>query len=247
MCCTESHKRCGLSGWHRDVRNHRGAFEHVIHCVQLIGESGSVSPPRRQMPVHGVSSVLKRGFLHWCIHEKSWVLWFQRLKDRFVLPTFRSKYSDLLQGEVSIGQHNPKFWPRGYNWSDKAGQVCVNLNSYPLHQGKQNILCLRWMSRMKSLNGDSSSSKRAGIGKVVSRPLGVSWMKSLAWMYMWWPGIDTDIEHSVHACLECQASRSVSPSLDTFHCTQGVGLHVIGLDFTLTMQLAHSKNTSFWW
>ena len=31
--------------------------------------------------------------------EKGWVLWFQRVKDRFVLPTFRSEYSDLLQGE----------------------------------------------------------------------------------------------------------------------------------------------------
>ena len=33
------------------------------------------------------------------IFEKGWVLWFQHVKDRFVLPTFRSEYSDLLQGE----------------------------------------------------------------------------------------------------------------------------------------------------
>ena len=32
-------------------------------------------------------------------YEKGWVLWFQRVKDRFVLPTFQSEYSDLLQGE----------------------------------------------------------------------------------------------------------------------------------------------------
>ena len=32
-------------------------------------------------------------------HEKGWVLWFQRVKDRFVLPTFRSEYSDLLRPE----------------------------------------------------------------------------------------------------------------------------------------------------
>ena len=31
--------------------------------------------------------------------EKGWVIWFQCVKDRFVLPTFWSKYSDLLQGE----------------------------------------------------------------------------------------------------------------------------------------------------
>ena len=34
-----------------------------------------------------------------CSIEKGWVLCFQRVKDRFVLPTFRSEYSDLLQGE----------------------------------------------------------------------------------------------------------------------------------------------------
>ena len=42
---------------------------------------------------------IKRGLLHWCSHEKGWVLWFQRVKDRFVLLTFWSEYSDLLQGE----------------------------------------------------------------------------------------------------------------------------------------------------
>ena len=31
--------------------------------------------------------------------RKGWVLWFQRVKDRFVLPTFRSECSGLLQGE----------------------------------------------------------------------------------------------------------------------------------------------------
>ena len=31
--------------------------------------------------------------------ENGWVLWFQRVKDRFVLLTFWSEYSDLFQGE----------------------------------------------------------------------------------------------------------------------------------------------------
>ena len=43
--------------------------------------------------------VIKCGLLHWRSHEKGWVLLFQRVKDRFVLPTFRSECSDLLQGE----------------------------------------------------------------------------------------------------------------------------------------------------
>ena len=41
----------------------------------------------------------KRGLLHWRSHEKGWVFRFQRVKDRFVLPTFQSECSDLLQGE----------------------------------------------------------------------------------------------------------------------------------------------------
>ena len=45
------------------------------------------------------SNVIKRGLLHWRSQEKGWVLWFQRVKDRYVLMTFRSEWSDLLQGE----------------------------------------------------------------------------------------------------------------------------------------------------
>ena len=36
---------------------------------------------------------IKRRLLYWRSHEKGWVLWFQRVKDRLVLPTFRSEYS----------------------------------------------------------------------------------------------------------------------------------------------------------
>ena len=42
---------------------------------------------------------IKRGLLRWRSHEKGWVLWFQRGKTGLSLPTFRSEYSDLLQGE----------------------------------------------------------------------------------------------------------------------------------------------------
>ena len=36
-------------------------------------------------------------------------------------------------------------------------------------------------------------------------------MKSLARMYVWWPGLDKDIESSVQACAECQAQQSAPP------------------------------------
>ena len=37
---------------------------------------------------------------------------------------------------------------------------------------------------------------------------GMSRMKSLARMYVWWPGMDADIENLVRDCSECQAIQS---------------------------------------
>ena len=48
-------------------------------------------------PLYG-TCFFKRGILHWRSFEKDWVLWFQHVKDKFVLPTLWSEYSDL-QGE----------------------------------------------------------------------------------------------------------------------------------------------------
>ena len=40
---------------------------------------------------------------------------------------------------------------------------------------------------------------------------GMSKMKALARMYIWWPGIDSDIDKSVHICTECQEVQSSPP------------------------------------
>ena len=37
-------------------------------------------------------------------------------------------------------------------------------------------------------------------------------MKSLAWMYVWWPGITKDIERAVRQCSACQLHQSSSPA-----------------------------------
>ena len=44
----------------------------------------------------------------------------------------------------------------------------------------------------------------------VRRP-GISWMKGLARMYVWWPGLDTDIEELVCCCESCQSVKSMPP------------------------------------
>ena len=40
---------------------------------------------------------------------------------------------------------------------------------------------------------------------------GMSKMKALARMYVWWPGINSDIEKSVHICTKCQEVQSSPP------------------------------------
>ena len=40
---------------------------------------------------------------------------------------------------------------------------------------------------------------------------GITRMKALAQMYVWWPGISADIEKSVRLCRECQQVQSAPP------------------------------------
>ena len=40
---------------------------------------------------------------------------------------------------------------------------------------------------------------------------GASWMKSLARAYIWWPGMDSDLEHYVNECDVCQTIRNNPP------------------------------------
>ena len=56
---------------------------------------------------------IKRGLLRWRSHEKGWVLGFQRVKDRFVLPTFWSEYSDQNVGKTNLSftRWNPRTQP----------------------------------------------------------------------------------------------------------------------------------------
>ncbi len=40
---------------------------------------------------------------------------------------------------------------------------------------------------------------------------GVTRMKSLARMFVWWPGIDAEIKQLVAACIQCQQQQSMPP------------------------------------
>ena len=41
---------------------------------------------------------------------------------------------------------------------------------------------------------------------------GISRMKSLARGYVWWPGLDQQLEQQVHTCAPCQQSRNKPPT-----------------------------------
>ena len=106
--------------------------------------------------------------------------------------------------------------------------------------------CLLWGNRVAippSLQSDLLLDLHAG------HP-GVSPMKSLSRMYIWWPGIDKDVQTMVQGCEECQHSRPALPSAP-FHPWKWPGtpwsrLHLdfagpfIGSQFLVAVD-AHSK------
>ncbi len=63
---------------------------------------------------------------------------------------------------------------------------------------------------------------------------GISRMKALARSYVWWPGLDTDIERQVKAVTSVN-STSQPPQLHPY--TRGNGRAVHGVDCILIMQV----------
>ena len=58
----------------------------------------------------------------------------------------------------------------------------------------------------------SAQGQKAVLRELHSAHPGMTTMKSLARMYLWWPGLDKDIEESVHSCNECQLNQSNPPA-----------------------------------
>ena len=49
------------------------------------------------------------------------------------------------------------------------------------------------------------------LGRCTEGHPGIARMKSLARMYVWWPGINKDIEQAVQKCAQCQLHQATSP------------------------------------
>ena len=67
--------------------------------------------------------------------------------------------------------------------------------------------CLLWGSRVIV----PPSGRKAVLNELHEAHPGISRMKALARMYVWWPGLDKDIEESVRLCRECQVNQASPP------------------------------------
>ena len=89
-------------------------------------------------------------------------------------------------------------------------QVDSSLSSYlsrstelSVHEG-----CILWGNRVVI----SPQGRTAVLQELHEGHPGMSRMKGLARMYVWWPRIDTDIEETVRHCSNCQVNRSAPPT-----------------------------------
>ena len=72
--------------------------------------------------------------------------------------------------------------------------------------------CLLWGIRIVVPNG----LQQKVIQEIHRNHPGIVRMKAIAQSYMWWPGIDADIETCVKLCAACQSVRN-SPSVAPLH------------------------------
>ena len=92
-------------------------------------------------------------------------------------------------------------WPQNL---DSSFSPCLS------HKTELSLLdrCILWGSRVVI----PAQGQKAVLHELHSAHPGMTKMKSLARMNVWWPGLDKDIEESVHSCNECQLNQSNPPA-----------------------------------
>ena len=101
-------------------------------------------------------------------------------------------------------QSSPKctsvYWPKEVD--EKLEPFSSKRSELSIHDG-----CVLWGSRVVV----PKKGRDAIIQELHKGHPGMSKMKGLARMYVWWPGIDADMEKSVRRCSSCQEVRSSPP------------------------------------
>ena len=60
--------------------------------------------------------------------------------------------------------------------------------------------------------GSSTQGRQLVLQELHDGHLGMTRMKGLARMYVWWPGLNKEIEDLVLTCSQCQANQPVPPA-----------------------------------
>ena len=84
-----------------------------------------------------------------------------------------------------------------------------SLSPYSTRSTELSVLdgCILWGSRVVV----PPQGQQAVLQELHSSHPGMTRMKSLARMYVWWPGLENDIEETVRLCDECQLNQSNPP------------------------------------
>ena len=91
-------------------------------------------------------------------------------------------------------------------WPNKCD---TSLSAYSSRKTELSVLdgCLLWGSRVII----PPQCQQSVIQELHSAKSGMTKMKFLARMYVWWPGLDTNIDETVRSCDECQLNQANPP------------------------------------
>ena len=96
-------------------------------------------------------------------------------------------------------------------WVDGEGEEMV-----PFNQRSKELLvqdgCILWGNRVVI----PERGRHQVLQQLLDKHLGVTRMKSIACSLTWWPGIDKDIEQTVHNCQPCQQNQK-APAQSPLH------------------------------
>ena len=97
-------------------------------------------------------------------------------------------------------------------WPDKETELDSREELLPYYQRKLELGvergCVLWGCRIVVPNAGSELTLKM----IHEAHPGISKMKALARSYIWWPGMDKEIESCVKNCTECQSSRKDPPA-----------------------------------
>ena len=109
-----------------------------------------------------------------------------------------------------IRQQTLTLWKNNSPFSFSASSVIAHLEPYSARCLELSHYdgCILWGSRVVvPLPG-----REAVLRELHEGHPGITRMKALSRMYVWWPGISSDIEKSVRQCRECQEVQSSPPA-----------------------------------